>query len=262
MLSLNKLSTRWQILSLDLASSSDEIKEESTASEDPGKERTPSPPLKANGLRIKFNSKGLLVKFDWRRARCKRVFNTQGGLRQHTAKGCFWRCAEPNCTRKPLSKESLENVQFTQPRKIPLLVKTQARSAPQALPWKPMVWGSKLATEGTRSPLHPLRLTFLSILIQSHYLMISSLVPVPHHVEDLSSKWNCLWENSFPLVQRVMPNKCFSSSKPICSSPGQGEPMAMTSPSQPITFQPPLPTSAPSPPPGRQLVLKSKEGHR
>ena len=52
-----------------------------------------------------------------------------------------------------------------------------------------------------------------------------------------------------------------SASKPICSSPGQGEPMAMTSPSQPISFQPPLPTSAPSPPPGRQLVLKSEEGH-
>ena len=57
MLSLNKLSTRWQILSLDLASSSDEIKEESTASEDPGKERTPSPPLKANGLRIKVGNR-------------------------------------------------------------------------------------------------------------------------------------------------------------------------------------------------------------
>ena len=67
-------------------------------------------------LIFRLDSKGLQVKFACRRARCKRVFNTQGGLKQHTAKGCFWRCPVPNCTRKPLSKESLENVQFTQPR--------------------------------------------------------------------------------------------------------------------------------------------------
>ena len=67
-------------------------------------------------LIFRLDSKGLQVKFACRRARCKRVFNTQGGLKQHTAKGCFLRCPVPNCTRKPLSKESLENVQFTQPR--------------------------------------------------------------------------------------------------------------------------------------------------
>ena len=75
-----------------------------------------------------------------------------------------------------------------------------------------------MATEGTQGPLHllhPLRLTFLSILIQSHYLMISSLIPLPHHVIDLSWKWIHLWENSFRLVQRIMLNKCSLSPRSL-----------------------------------------------
>ena len=163
-------------MSLDLASSSDEIKEESTASEDPGKERTPSPPLKANGLRIKVGNR---------------------------------RNSGPSPPPPPTEADVLVNFD------------------PKPLPHD--LLSDPAPASCDRSELE----------------MESSLG------KQLSSSTEDHAEQVLSVTQES------SASKPISNSPGHGEQMA--SPSQPISFQPPLPTSAPSPPPGRQLLLNQKK---
>ena len=145
-------------------SSSNETKEEST--EDPGKERTPSPPLKANGLRIKVGNR---------------------------------RNSGPSPPPPPTEADVLVNFD---PK--PLHHDLLSDPAPASC---------------DRSELE----------------MDSSLG------KQLSSSTEDRAEQVLSVTQES------SASKPISNSPGHGEPM--TSPSQPISFQPPLPTSAPSPPP-------------
>ena len=60
----------------------------------------------------RFDKENKQKKFACGVARCKKVFNTKHGLKEHTGLGCAWRCPEPGCKWKPLKKESLENVVF------------------------------------------------------------------------------------------------------------------------------------------------------
>ena len=58
----------------------------------------------------RLDNKNEQKKFACQRARCNKVYNTQHGLKEHTRSICVWRCPEPGCLWKPLTKESLENV--------------------------------------------------------------------------------------------------------------------------------------------------------